>query len=86
MCALEQLEKLATLDERIAISISCLVGTHQSRLVIEVGAVHSSADLTIYNSLVDLSKRQATVAIDVNLAKELAAGRLVGLQIISWFS
>ena len=76
-CALEQLEELAPLNEFIPVSVSCLVRAHQSRFVVEVWAVHGFADLAADDRFVDLSERETTVAVHINLMEELPASCLV---------
>jgi hypothetical protein len=74
---LEQLAKLAPLNERIAVRVGGLVRTHDRGLVIEVWTVHGLADLSTDNRLIDLRKREPTVAVDIDVVEELCAGGLV---------
>ena len=74
---LEQLAKLAPLNERIAVRVGGLVRTHDRGLVIEVWTVHGLADLSTDNRLIDLRKREPAVAVDIDVVEELCAGGLV---------
>ena len=74
---LEQLEKFAPLDELIAVLVGSLVRPHDRRLVIEVWTIHSLADLSADNCLINLRKREPAVAVDIDVSEELCAGGLI---------
>jgi hypothetical protein len=73
----QEFHELSPLDEAVPTEISGLVGTHQRRLVVKVWIVQHTAEHSIDNRFIDLSKRQPTVAVHVEFSKQGVARLLV---------
>ena len=80
----QELHKLPLLNEPVSTNICSFVCSHESRFVVEIWVLQRTAQRSADHRFVDLGKRQAIVAVHIELAKQFDARLFVRHDELRW--